>query len=86
MTRHPGTAAEVLWAFFKLGVALGQCRDGWQGALAACKSGKPKAVLTLLPRRQKLWGTESVVSAWTIGRSIEEIPHVHTPPLPAMPV
>jgi len=54
MTRHPGTTAEVLWAFFKLGVALGQGRAGWQGALAAYKNGKPKAVLTLLPRRQKL--------------------------------
>jgi hypothetical protein len=54
MTRYPGTAVEVLWAFFKLGVALGQGRAGWQGALAACKSGKPKAVLTLLPRQEKL--------------------------------
>lgn len=54
MTRHPGTTAEVLWAFFKLGVALGQGRAGWQGALAAYKNGKPKAVLTLLPWRQKL--------------------------------
>lgn len=54
MTRHPGAAAEVLWAFFKLGMALGLGRAGWQGAMAACKSEKPKAVLTLLPRRQKL--------------------------------